>query len=317
MRHHFRFLILTLLLLSLIGCSLKNQAINMVGDVLASGNSVYETDGDVELVGDALPFGLKLIESLLEESPNHRGLLLAAARGFALYSYVRVADRAEVLEDEDLDKSRALRLRAKKLYLRGLTFGLRGLEVSYPGFSSKLFANPESAVVVIHNQKKKQQDLPFLYWSAAALGLGISVSKNDAAMLARLPEVDAMLDRALVLDESWGKGSLHEFAIQLASARPGKADYKTLKNHFDRALALSAYPRAGLYVAYAEAVPLPQQDKLQFRALLEKALILNPDTDSSNRLVNVLAQRRALRLLEKIDDLIFDLGIPEEPGETQ
>lgn len=289
----------------------------MVGDVLASGNSVYETDGDVELVGDALPFGLKLIESLLEESPNHRGLLLAAARGFVLYSYVRVSDRAEVLEDEDLDRSRALRLRAKKLYLRGLAFGLRGLEVSYPGFGDKLFANPEGAVVEIHNQKKKQQDLPFLYWSAAALGLGVSVSKNDAAMLARLPEVDAMLDRALVLDESWEEGSLHEFSIQLASARPGKADYQTLKKHFERALALSIHPRAGLYVAYAEAVPLPQQDKLTFRGLLEKALILDPDADPSKRLVNVLAQRRALRLLEKIDDLILDLETTEEPGRRQ
>ena len=46
------------------GCSVKTYAINMVGDALASGNSVYETDDDLTLVGDALPFGLKLTESL-------------------------------------------------------------------------------------------------------------------------------------------------------------------------------------------------------------------------------------------------------------
>ena len=136
-------------------------------------------------------------------------------------------------------------------------------------------------------------------------------------MLARLPEVDSMLDRALTLDESWGEGSLHEFAIRLASARPGKADYQTLKKHFDSALALSRYPRAGLYVAYAEAVSLPQQDKPKFRALLEKALILDPDTDPSKRLVNVLAQRRALRLLTKIDDLILDLETDKRPEGAQ
>ena len=301
--------ILVLLLSALAGCSLRKYAVNMVGDALVAGNSVYETDDDVELVGEALPFGLKLVEGLLEESPNHRGLLLTAARGFVLYSYSTVSGRAEVLEDVDLDLARALRLRARKLYLRGLAYGVRGLEVSYPGLGERLFLNPEGAVVEVHNQKREQQDLPFLYWSAAALGLGISVSRNDVAMLARLPEVDAMLERALDLDESWNGGALHEFAIQLASSRPGGADYTALAKHYNRVTALSKYPSAGVYVSYAEAVWLPQQDKPKFRALLEKALALDPGVDPSRRLVNVLAQRRARRLLEKIDDLILD---PEE-----
>ena len=64
------------------GCSIKRMAINKIGNALASGGSTYETDDDLELVGDALPFGLKLIESLLAESPRHRGLLLAASSGF-------------------------------------------------------------------------------------------------------------------------------------------------------------------------------------------------------------------------------------------
>ena len=64
-------LLVTLLLAStVVGCSLRTYAINMVGDALASGDSVYETDEDLELVGDALPFGLKLTESLLNESPE-------------------------------------------------------------------------------------------------------------------------------------------------------------------------------------------------------------------------------------------------------
>ncbi len=44
----------------------------MVGDVPASGNSVYETDDDIELAGETPPFGLKLMESLLNESPQPR-----------------------------------------------------------------------------------------------------------------------------------------------------------------------------------------------------------------------------------------------------
>jgi hypothetical protein len=85
-----------------VSCSLRTYAVNTVGNALASGNSVYESDADIELVGAALPFGLKLTESLLAESPKHDGLLLTACRGFTMYSYAYVAFDAERLSDEDL-----------------------------------------------------------------------------------------------------------------------------------------------------------------------------------------------------------------------
>ena len=59
--------------LALSGCSLKRLAVNRLGDALSSGASVYATDDDPELVGAALPFGLKTIESLLLQSPHHKG----------------------------------------------------------------------------------------------------------------------------------------------------------------------------------------------------------------------------------------------------
>ncbi|MCK5622107.1 MAG: hypothetical protein KAJ11_07455, partial [Alphaproteobacteria bacterium] len=65
-------------------------AVDTLGDMLASGDSVFTEDDDIELIGEALPFSLKLVESLLAESPDHRGLLLAAARGYVLYSYAYV-----------------------------------------------------------------------------------------------------------------------------------------------------------------------------------------------------------------------------------
>ena len=102
-----------------VSCSPKRYALNTVGDMLAQGGSVYESDEDIELVGDALPFSLKLVESLLAESPDQRGLLLSANRGFVLYAYAYVHWEAEQIKLKDLDQSRALGNRAKKLYLRG------------------------------------------------------------------------------------------------------------------------------------------------------------------------------------------------------
>jgi hypothetical protein len=217
-------LLLVLVLPFAAGCSVRHFAVNMVGDALVSGNSVYETDEDIELVGEALPFGLKLMESLLGESPEHSGLLLTSCKGFVLYSYAYVDYEAGVMEDRDLDQARAMKRRAGKLYLRALSYGLRGLEKYYPGFENQLFLEPEKAVDRIRIDKKKR-DLPFLYWSAAAMGLGISVSRDDAVLLARLPEVDSLINRGLELDEAWENGAFHSFKIQLAAAKVGELDY--------------------------------------------------------------------------------------------
>ena len=299
------------------GCSLKKFAINKVGDALSTGPSVYETDEDIELVGSALPFGLKFIETLLAESPKHRGLLLTAGRGFVLYSFAYVDWEAEVAEDEDLDRARALRGRARRLYLRAFRYGVRGLEVSYPEFGARLASDPEAAVSVVDNRKKKRQDVPLLYWTAASLGLAISVSRNDAAMLARLPEVEALLNRAMELDESWDDGALHEFAIQLASTKPAAPDYDAMRRHYNSAVRLSGGKSASVHLGYAEAVSVPRQDRAEFTSLVNKALAVDPDEAPENRLVNLLAHRRAQRLLERIDDLILEDELQGPTGDSQ
>jgi predicted anti-sigma-YlaC factor YlaD len=303
------------------GCSLKTYAINMVGDALASGDSVYETDDDIELVGDALPFGLKLTESLLAQSPNHRGLLLTASRGFVLYAYAYVHYEAELAAESDLDRARALRARARRLYLRALGYGFRGLERSYRGLERALLTDPRGAVAIVR-AGKRAENVAFLYWTAAALGLAIAVSPDDAAQLARLPEVEALVDRALELDERWDDGALHEFKVIFAGAKPAiSRDVDAITRHYERALALSKGRSAGLFLAYAEAVALPAQDKPAFGVLVEKALAVDPDLQPRERLATLIAQRRARWLQGRIDDLILtgqDTGgppaRPRDPG---
>jgi len=276
-----------------------------VGNALAEGNSVYQTDDDMVLVGAALPFGLKLTESLLAQSPRHRGLLLTACSGFVLYTYAYVDYEASVAADEDLDRARLLRGRARRLYLRAYQFGIRGLEQSYPGFETKLLKEPRTAVTTI-NGKGNALDIAFMYWTAASLGLAISVSPGDAALLARLPEVSALLDRAIEIDEAWQEGALHEFKVVLAGATPGAPDVATIKKHYDRAVELSRGRSASIHLAYAEAVSVPLQNAAEFKALVERALDVDADDEPANRLVNLLAHRRAQWLAARIDQLIFD-----------
>ena len=281
-------------------CSVKKFAVRQVGDALSSGPSTFETDPDVDLVGEALPFSLKFVESLLEITPRHRGLLVTAAKGFALYALAYVDTPGEILADEDYQEGKRLRERAKRLYVRSLAFSMRALETAYPGISEQFRDSPSEAV-----GRVSKKDIDLLYWAGAALGLSISTDPTDPSMVVRLREVEAMLERALALDETWDRGAFHEFRLSLESAKPGGGTESVMEQSYRRALELSAGERAGLFVTYAEAHAIPNQDRDLFDQMLDKALAVDPDAHEPYRLLNHLAQRRALWLRSKVDDLFF------------
>ena len=131
MHQHRRMLIVLLALwLPGVGCSIKKLAVNKVGDALSEGGSTFASDDDPELIEAALPFSLKLMESLLAASPRHEGLLEALTSGFTQYAYAFVQQKAEELEDYDLDAATIQRDRTRRLYLRARNYGLRGLNLS-------------------------------------------------------------------------------------------------------------------------------------------------------------------------------------------
>jgi hypothetical protein len=156
------------------GCSVRRYAINRLGDALAGTGTTFASDDDPELIRGALPFSLKLIESLLAESPRHQGLLLAAASGFAQYSYAFVQQQADETEPRDLNEAEGLRTRARRLYLRATRYGVRGLGVRHRDFELLLRQNPKEAV-----EHTSVSDVPLLYWTAASWGAAIAISKDD------------------------------------------------------------------------------------------------------------------------------------------
>jgi len=251
-------------------------------------------------VGEALPFSLKLMESLLAESPKHRGLLLAASSGFTQYAFVYVQVPAEESEGEDLAKADALRLRARHLYVRARNYGLRDLEIAHPNFEHELRQDPKAAV-----RKMGTKDVPLIYWTAVSWGAAISVSKDDPEMIADLPIVEALIDRALELDPDYDSGAIHNFLISYeAVRRTASGDFvPRSRKHFERAVELTAGQSASPYVALATTVSVSTQDHEEFEALLKKALAVDPDARPEWRLTNIVMQRRARWLLSREDEL--------------
>ena len=284
------------------GCSIKRLAVKKVGDALAGSGTTFASDDDPELVKAAVPFSLKLMEGLLNENPRHEGLLLATASGFTEYAYAFVQQDADELEDKDLAAAEEMRGRARRLYLRARNYGLRGLAVRHQGFEKALRAEPKQA-----GHLATLKDVPLLYWTALSWAGAVSLSKDNPDLIGDMPVIEAMMDRALALDEAFDNGAIHTYLITYEMSRPGGTGDPAARSreHFERALALTKGLEAGPMVSFAEAVCVQKQDLKQFEALLQQALTINLDVKPECRLVNLVMQRRAKWLLSRTDQLFL------------
>lgn len=312
MNHRLLVFLPLLAVLFAAGCStVKRTAINQVGNALSNGGETFASDDDPELIRAAAPFSLKLTESLLTETPKHRGLLLTAASGFTQYAYAFVQEDADEADATDVARAHALRTRARRLYLRARDYGLRGLEVNHPDFRTALARDPREAVAACD-----VSDVPYLYWTAASWLAAVAIIKDRPDLIAQLPQAEALLDRAAALDDTYANGAIPTLLITYEMARPGaaKGAADRARAHFDRAMALGGGHEVGPLVTYAESVCLPQQDRAQFEKLLHDALAIDPDAHPSTRLANLIMQRRARWLLSRVDDLFLaPADSPEKP----
>lgn len=295
-----RCTLLAALLLALAGCSVRQLAVNHIGNAIAQGGTAFSADDDPELVRAAAPFSLKLIESLLAESPEHRDLLLAGARGFTQYAYAFLQQEAEEAEEHNMAEALRLEDRARRLYRRSRDYGLRGLALRRPDFVRQLRADPRRALAAL-----PASEVPLLYWTGASWAALIGLSKDKPDVLAELPIVEALMDRVLELDESFDRGAIHTFMIGYESVRQGRAGdpAERSRRHFTRAMELSGGADAAPLLALAEAVSVPQQRRAEFEALLKQALQIDTDRANENRLANLVAQRRARWLLSRTEHL--------------
>jgi predicted anti-sigma-YlaC factor YlaD len=283
------------------GCALvQRKAVGMVASTLASSGDVFTRDDDPELVGDAIPFGLKLYESLLDSAPKNKELLLATCSNFTQYGVAYVETEAAVLgEAQHHDEVAHLNARALKLYLRAKGYCMRAMELRFPGIGQKLLTDPAPALA-----KAEKKDVPLLYWTAASWGSAIALGVDRPEIVIDMPAVRALAERAIALDETWSKGALHEMFISLDSlpealgGSPEKA-----RQHFNRAIELQHGVYPGPYVALATGVDVPAQNREEFEKLLHTALEIDPEKDPSMRLVTLVQQKRARALLDHIDTM--------------
>lgn len=284
------------------GCgAVKTAAIKTVADTLAAPGDTFTADNDPELVRRAVPFALKLQESLLASIPKHEPLLLSTCSGYTGYAYAFVETDADLLSEVDHhDEIAALRDEAETLYVRARDYCFRAMDQRFPGMKEELTRAPAAAI----KRATKKEDVPLLYWTAASWGAAMAVHK-DPTLVIDFPAVRALAERALELDAAWNGGALHELLLGLdAQGEMYGGSEAAARKHFDAAIKIQEGHLAGPYVSLAMSVSLPKGDRAEFEQLLLQAIAVDPEKRKSNRLVNLIAIRRAKALLARIDELL-------------
>ena len=220
-----------------------------------------------------------LLDGLISQSPDNVALLSAGAQLFALYgSRFAAPDRAVTLT------AKARRYGERAICLAHEP-ACRWAGADHTRFAAELEAVGE-------------RDIDPLYSYAVSWLSHLDATSEDWTAVAELPWVEAVLQRALALDETYEKGALHGYLGILNSLRPpalgGKPD--VAREHFERAIELSGGRDLSIKVEYARRYArLVFDQELHDRLLTE--VLGAPVDEPRMTLFNVLARQEAQTLL--------------------
>ena len=297
----------------LCGCSVKRIAINSVANSLAGGGDglVFAGENDPQLVADALPFALKMYETLAEQAPENSELRVETGKIFVMYAYAFVQVPADQLPPEQIQKQNRMKERAKRLYLRGRKYLLEALELRHPGFRDRLNESADSALAVVD-----EADSTALYWTGMAWMGAITADKFDLGLVLGMKKAVTMVRQVAEYNEAFGDGAVHEFFLSYYGGLPasmGGSEEKA-RFHYRKAVEIADGRKAGPHVSLATTVSVKNQDVDEYRTLLNKALDVDTKERNKHRLTNVIAKQRARWLLDHIDRYFL---LKEHEGDNQ
>jgi predicted anti-sigma-YlaC factor YlaD len=294
-----------LIIATQLSCFLSKTTANMVAGSLSkeSSGEVFSGDDDPQLVGEALPFTIKLYESLMATSPDNPKLLLATGRAVCMYAYAYVQMPAEQLSYSDLAEREEMLERSKHLYLRARHDILKAIELRHHHFAEALDRSDFAAAF----KGISARDTSYLYWAGAAWMAAFTADKSDVSLAVDIPKAVALIRKVLDFKDSYGEGAAQEFFISYYGAMPeamGGSEEKA-RQHFALAVKYSRGLKLSPYIALATTVSVKNQNIAEFKSLLESALKIDVNRNTANRLVNILNQQKARWLLEHSDNFFL------------
>jgi TRAP transporter T-component len=266
------------------------------------------TIADYELQRSATQAGIAQFEGMHVLRPNNEDGLFLLTQSWGGYAYAFAEDDYDLATDAGQDELAAYhKKRARLAYDRAVFFGLELLSHRADGFEAAK-RNADTLKEWL-DHFSSVNDAENLFWTSYAWLSRVNLYKDDPSMVAELFIGVAMMEKSVAIDptlEHWS-GTI---ALAAYHARPaGEIDQS--KQMFDLALAKTERKNLQVQVNYATSYACVKGDRALYESMLNEALAAT-DPDPDQRLVNLLAKRRARRGLSKqhMMDCGFNMSAP-------
>ena len=240
---------------------------------------------DPELVREAVPSYLLLIDSFIVSNPNNTAMLNAGGQMYAAYGAVFV---------DDSERAKLLTARARLYGERALcaadeeACNLNGL--SYDEFVAKVSQVNAGAAAELYT------------YSLTSLAY-IRSNSDDYVAIADLPKIQFAMEHLLSIGGSENDVDIYLYLGVLSTLRPEALGGKPAegKAYFEQAITLSEGENLPAKVEYARSYARLVYDRELHDQLLNEVLAA-PVEQPGMTLFNVMAQEQAEALLESADD---------------
>lgn len=288
------------------GACTRTVAVGERVERIDDGAVAMRRESDPQFAREALPASLKGLEATLVSRPDDDELLRHLAHGYFTYAFgfleqdineaqIALADQARVVELTD---------RAILHYRRAREYGFRLL--GRPAFREAA-VDVDVARVDSLLAEMGEDDVPGLYWTAAAWGAMIHLDRGDAEMREALPVVERMMRRVVELDASYQNWGPHVFLGVFHASRPkGEGgDPEQARKHFETALEGAGERNLMIPFLYGRYYGPQTDDRELFDRMMQKVETADLGGYPDQRLNNEIAQERAAFWSEHADELFY------------
>ncbi len=255
---------------------------SMATDRLASNlSNAMLNQSDPEIVRHGAPAYLLLLDSLIEDSPDDRKLLFAAARLYSAYAGALVSDPE----------------RRKNLTQKALDYAGRGLCQRQAAICEQASQSFDRFIEAVHGADS--EDMEGLYLYATSWAGWIQAHSDDWNAIADLAKAEAMLQHLISLDPGYEQGRAQLYMGIIKSQIPptlgGKPEIG--RQHFEQAINYSSGDDLVVKLEFARHYARLVFDKTLHDRLLNEVIEADP-VKSGLTLSNIMAQQQARQLLQ-------------------
>lgn len=304
-----RLILLVSILLAVMACSPKTLMVSQIADLIDHGVTAYERDDDWELMEQALPANIKLLETVLANSPDDRQLLTMLSRMYASYSFGFAETRLDetyYLVDPSDRRAKEIELlkdRVNRYYEKGIGYALKALEASAPGAA---VAFQKVNTITPFLEKLGRQDVAPLFWYGFNLGAWVNRNLDSVRAVSQAHVARTVMERVIVLDSAYNHGNAHLFLLAYFGSRPpmmGGNQERALVHYQEvKTIAGDNYLLPDLF--YGRFCLYQQQDREGFVELMQR-IVDRPASENPVSFYNAIARRRAAAYLAAVD-ILFD-----------